>query len=444
MHSISPTKAHRHVAFVFAGSPRSFTNPFVHESIRINLIHSFCPPKACNAVLFFRISMTDNVHEDSSGNKAGDGDGFAVTADPGMKEKVLRGVQRLGKVPGLNNTVPVVLSWSEVGSLSEKQAIMQQFPSLRHRIFTLLDSRRYSMYFNRYKAFMQVPAYEHQHGIQFNWVVHARLDAVWTEPVLPVHFWSSLGPTVNHRYGKFSRPSARKPKLTSTGSSSDMKLKIWVVDTWFDDVPDTFALIPRDYAKQFFNFDTLSEDNVVCLGGGNVNITKARSPRDLMKLNFTLAECDAIGNLVCKHDDQGGSEVIMKNRLRHHKITLGRGNLGYQTFPTAIVRPNLDNMCFYLETTRLIGWVWSAQYGNAATYPACTIYLAFYRQFRDDIAKSIMDGRGENTAKIYPPLLTDGLDGAEGVKPFTAACYLGVDGEYSGPNCLLDRLQTDW
>lgn len=51
------------VAFVLAGSPRSFVYPHIHESIRFNLINAFCPPSSCVADVFARVSGSDNTHE---------------------------------------------------------------------------------------------------------------------------------------------------------------------------------------------------------------------------------------------------------------------------------------------------------------------------------------------------------------------------------------------
>jgi hypothetical protein len=59
------------IAFIFAGSIRSFVFPFVHESLRHNLIRAFCPPSKCIADVFVRISSSDNTHEKSGANAAG-------------------------------------------------------------------------------------------------------------------------------------------------------------------------------------------------------------------------------------------------------------------------------------------------------------------------------------------------------------------------------------
>lgn len=329
-----------HVAFVFAGSARSFTEQFVHESIRMNLIHSFCPPKLCHAVLFFRVSLGDNVHQDASGKTIADGSGMMVPADPDTVKIVNFAIGRLAKMPGLNRSVPSVITWAEVGSPAEKDEIVKDFPSMRSKLFTLLDSRRYSMYYNRHKAFMQMPVYEQLHGIEFQWVVHVRLDALWGEPVQPVFFWNSLDANVNHRFDKFP---------VRGGQSVPVAPRVWVVDTWYDDVPDTFALIPRSLADKYFDVETLAADGVMCLGGPNVNTELISSATHLAALQLSSAEVAEVHALKCPDQEEGGSEKILKRKLERLGITVDAGTLGYQTFFTAMVRPRVaDDMCFYL------------------------------------------------------------------------------------------------
>jgi len=45
--------------------------------------------------------------------------------------------------------------------------------------------------------------------------------------------------------------------------------KVWVPDSWFAPVPDTFALIPRNKAESFFSMENLVAPGVMCLGGPN-------------------------------------------------------------------------------------------------------------------------------------------------------------------------------
>lgn len=95
----SERKVYR-VAFVFAGAPRSFTTPVISESIRHNLIQSFCPPVTstgvkCMATVFANILSIDNVHV-FNGKAVLDGSGVAIPVQEN-KVRVGRALNRLLK-----------------------------------------------------------------------------------------------------------------------------------------------------------------------------------------------------------------------------------------------------------------------------------------------------------------------------------------------------------
>ena len=424
-----------HAAFVFAGSARSFTEPFVHESIRFNLIHSFCPPKICNSVIFARVSLSDNVHQVDSGLALRNGSGIALAGDLTQKPKIEFALSRLIKIPYSKRSVPLVVSWADVGGESEKRAIASEFPSFRHRFFSQFDARRYSMYYNRYKSYEQVLTYENEHGMQFNWVIHARLDAIWGESILPIPYWNSLDMSTNHPFHQYAAeiPSwiQRKNRNNATVMIPANQLKVWVPDTWYDDVPDTFALIPRYYSNAYFDLNALVADKVMCLGGPNIDQSVA-SETELIKYNYTQDEIKLSRTMLCKDDAYGFSEQILKRKLIHDKITLANGNLGYSTFFTALLRPTLQDVCMYVEAQRLIGWVFDKQYANNAVVNGCVAFGNLIRYFQPK----------------YNALLSSNVLSAGDVMPkslFTSTCILDPSTlEYSGNNFLLDVRQTDW
>lgn len=181
------------VAFVFAGSPRSFIHTPIHESIRINLIQSFCPFHSCDAAVFARVSIADNVHQVNN-KRVEAADGVFIEGDENDKLRIEFAANRLVKpyvgsskygranaafadrnISSSNTKFPqLVLEWTNVGSAEEKEAIKKEFPSKRHTILSTLDRRRYSMYFNRYKAYQMAVAFERENEMKFDWVVHAR------------------------------------------------------------------------------------------------------------------------------------------------------------------------------------------------------------------------------------------------------------------------------
>jgi len=241
-------EVHHKVAYVFAGSTRSFTEYFVQESIRTNLIHSFCPPNICQSVVFARVSLDDNVHQLAGGQTIKDGSGMNIAGDLTKKPKIVEGINRLGKVPPRFFSEfqaphsPTVLSWGYVGSPLEREEMEQEYNTMNHKVFRSLDARRYSMYYNRQKSYQQVAAYEKEHNMTFTWVVHARLDAIWGEPVQPVHFFETLDHTVNHRYDIFPKTSDHLRRTGLHGQlwdeSKDIspkveKARVWAPDTWW-------------------------------------------------------------------------------------------------------------------------------------------------------------------------------------------------------------------
>jgi hypothetical protein len=44
---------------------------------------------------------------------------------------------------------------------------------------------------------------------------------------------------------------------------------IYVHDSWYSDVPDTFAFLPRDKSTQYYSLEALLADHAFCLGGPN-------------------------------------------------------------------------------------------------------------------------------------------------------------------------------
>jgi len=220
------------IAFVFAGTPRSFVAPAVHESIRYNLIRALCVAPLCVGDVFVRISASDNNH------RGYDAVGVFNNATLAELRQIDDALMRL-RMPNGHLYVKRV----DIGSPQEQLEMTQHVQSLSpadalmHRIYRSLDSRRYSMYFGRQYAYRQMLEQEALNGKKYTWVVHARLDTGWGEPVQPINNWSPM--------------------------------KIHAPNSWFADVPDTFALIPRSYSDLYFSLNALIKHGIICLGGPN-------------------------------------------------------------------------------------------------------------------------------------------------------------------------------
>jgi len=176
------------IAFVFAGTPRSLIFPPVHESIRENLIFSFCPKELCISDIFVRVSTSDNKHGGL------DSVGILKKGDPSLRPKIEYAISRLNpqdRQAGESGLGVTEIDWTDIGSEKERSEMLSSpFSSQRHKVIRTLDPRRYSMYFNRWSAYQLAVRREAATGLQYTWVVHARLDAVWGEPVRAFRDWS--------------------------------------------------------------------------------------------------------------------------------------------------------------------------------------------------------------------------------------------------------------
>lgn len=220
------------VAFVFAGSTRSFISPLIHELLRVNLILSFCPPPNCIADVFARVSRSDNTHE-HSGRAIKDSHGIEIptnTSELPLIEHALHRLKSLAPGPGILD-----IHWADVGSSVESQEMIDRLPSPRHKVFRALDPRRYSMYFNRWSAYMQARTHERTHNVTYSWFIHARFDMAFGAPLAPFTAWT---------------PD-----------------RVYVPDQWPTDVPDTFAILPKLHAEAYFSMDALVRPGAMCLGG---------------------------------------------------------------------------------------------------------------------------------------------------------------------------------
>jgi hypothetical protein len=197
------------------------------------------------------------------------------------------------------------------------------------------------------------------------------------------------------------------------------------------DVPDTFALLPRAFADAFFSLDGLVIPGVMCLGGPNFTPDLVL-PESLDKLDLTAEERVLVSRSLCPREDDGFSERILKRKLEKANLHLDKGNIGFQTFFMAVVRPNLNDMCFYLEEGRLIGWLYARQYGNNAATSGCMRMMDLMRLHKNGVGT-------DHVTPVPVPLLSN-----KGNTGFESLCSHDDLEEFTGMNCLLDKSQTDW
>ena len=335
------------IAFIFAGTYRSFPHPVVHGSIRNNLITSFCPLTSCIPDIFMRISMTDNVPLGASSV------GVLTGGKLGQLQNLKRAVQSFY---GLRNDSFIRVEWVDIGSSVERAQMASEFPSFRHKIYRLLDPRRYSMYFNRYRSYKMMLERERSLLQHYRWVVHVRLDAAFGEPLRPYYFWPYS--------------------------------KVWVPDSWWCPVPDTFALIPRGRADDFFSIDNLVSPGVMCLGGPNFGVETVTTPY-LRKLGFNENEIPRIHDELCtvahpkapilkesgdRNDSwstAGFSETIFGRKMDFAGVSQNRASLGYVQIFMVIVRAPINPLCFYSHPVHKFGAILRNHPATFAMHSGC-------------------------------------------------------------------------
>jgi hypothetical protein len=271
------------IAYVFAGSARSFICPKVHWSIKSHLIDAL----GGNPHVFIRLSLEDNVN---------------VKTGHGVLEKLDYGEVDVMRIVSILNPRKV-----DFFSFSNQTIDMERdFPSPIHTVFRENDQRRYSMFYHRCKAYQMVLEYEQQHRMKFDWVVLVRLDAAWVEPILPIQAYDSD--------------------------------RVWITETGYELFNDQFMLIPRQFSDYLYDLDTKVRQGVYCLGGPDVERWKC-DPEQLRQKGVSEEKIQAVlpyccpDNKVGRDNIMGMSEAIHLRHLREGVVPVSLGR-----FPVFLTR----------------------------------------------------------------------------------------------------------
>lgn len=348
-----------YVAYVFAGSARSFVMPSMKQTIRKNLIEAFCPPITCVGDVFVRVSSNDNNHVGI------DAVGSLKVADASYKMKINESLTAISpKPPGA-----LIVQYYEIGSLAEKKR-MEDYGEgrFKHKVYRELDPRRYSMYFGRYIAYTMVLEREKLLGRQYTWVILSRLDTQWGEPIKPVHLW--------------------EPN------------KLYAPDIWYVEIPDNLGIMSRHISDIYFSLDGMMHPKVFCLGGPNLN-TNLLTPQSLSKMGFTSEEIALIDEEDCRKkfpgynivqvprqhlnwSFAGFSEYFLKRKMNVHGYHIQNDNVILRPFLNYIVRFPLAPVCMYVHTGYFISWLKVKQPANSAMASSCHFLNRDIKRYEDN------------------------------------------------------------
>jgi hypothetical protein len=291
-------KQPKKIAYIFAGSARSFICPRVHWSIKFNALDAF----GGEPYTFVRISTEDNQNV-----RTGTGKVFS----PKYNEQEINETLKL-----LN---PRVVEYFTLAH--EEEDMKKHYPGTAHRVFRENDRRRYSMFFHRCMGYKLVLNYERAKNIKFDWVVLIRLDTAWSGPVHPIDEYSND--------------------------------RVWLTETGFVPFNDQFMLIPRAYSDYLFDLNTKVQKKVYCIGGPDVEKWKCNAThlllsnegRNTTKVHETLSYCCPD---VFDQNNIGYSESIHYRHLFYGKIPIGFSKfLVYITrYTNNECRPDCDRLLY--------------------------------------------------------------------------------------------------
>lgn len=135
---------------------------------------------------------------------------------------------------------------------------------------------------------------------------------------------------------------------------------IYVHDSWPFDVPDTFAILPRNASHTFFNMDEKYFFNATCLGGPNLDL-QTLNTEALKHLGYNDIEIKLVEDENCfnkyptyshSHDGKsktvwtraGVSENILKRKLKLYGYEIKLGNIGIASLFMFLIRYPYDNV----------------------------------------------------------------------------------------------------
>ena len=278
------------IAYIFAGSARSFVCPQVHWSIKANLIDAL----GGEPHSFVRMSLEDNKNVKT---------GTGIIFKPEFDEREINETLKI-----LNPDIIERFSYT-----TQVEEMKRLFPQPIHTVFRENDQRRYSMFYHRCRAYELMLNYEKENNIKFDWVVLGRVDAGWLEPLLPIEAYDND--------------------------------RVWITETGYDRFNDQFMLIPRQYSDYLYDLNTKVQKGVYCLGGPDVETwkcnTTALQQRGVSeeKIQSVLPYCcPDILNKATNHI--GRSERIHYKHLETGKIPIGIGR-----FPQFLTRRMPNGEC---------------------------------------------------------------------------------------------------
>jgi hypothetical protein len=96
---------------------------------------------------------------------------------------------------------------------------------------------------------------------------------------------------------------------------------VWVPDRWQGYCPDTFALLPAQFAEPYFNLDEKVKEKgkVFCLGGPDFDENNCEADH-LKESGLSISETKKVLELCCLVEPYGHSEKILQYMIKENHI----------------------------------------------------------------------------------------------------------------------------
>jgi hypothetical protein len=297
----------------------------------MNFLFPICPPPRCVAQLVVHLSSADNRPSTDDNDPRGRAKRSEKDVDImdflGLSQFLWPGPLYVHKVDGY-----------DIGSAEEGAAMDMVEAELsdatvrgRMRMLRFADPRRYSMWFARAWAWRSAETLI-LGETSCDFFAFTRPDLLWLLPAPTVEFFKHF---VQER-------------------DSD----VWVHDSYYSNVPDTFALFASQHAANlYFSLPSLVEPGVACLGGPNFNQILVRDRLSQIGIFPNQDDwCSTVG--------RGWSEHIIKQKLKSNGLVV-------RHFPAApvILRPPMRPACLPIHPRFQIGS--TTRHRNYAPFIAC-------------------------------------------------------------------------
>lgn len=316
----------KNMVFILTGAIRTLEHTY--PSLLSNWIRPLCSPPNCVAHLVTHFSYTDNRP-----SRNNDPNGVEVKFDFGIKDANTFFTNstffRHYTAPEYN----IASEAEQKAMLTVEKEPKDESIRARMKLFRIGDPRRYSMWFSRAWTWRFVKQLRKMYLLDFDMYIFGRPDLLWFHP---------------------------SPTYTFFHDYSISAHDAWFHDTYYSDLPDTFAYFKSKHAAEtYFSIENLVKPGIACLGGPSFNST-------LVKTRLKNANITTVSSDWCEVEAMGWSEQILGRKIRESNVTIR-----YLPTGTAILRPPHQIDCQSLQPKFLSGW--AKHYASMLPFLQCKL-----------------------------------------------------------------------